>query len=396
MASKVYQTYEEAAQDYVAQFSALLDIPEGVPAAAKRGAGDVPVEPLVERAEAIAEVSEKMVPLAKEYLESEDPLYREGVSAQLINQAAAELRLAAELLQIAEDEEKEAVPKAATRSSRGAGLRSAIETLELSMQTNLSDGLAAAVRKTRAAEEKPATMDDAKKGLQTSVDKATKKISEKVVEFGGDIAFDLAIGTEWTAVFEGAAMLARGEIRQKMEEAKKGAKSLAARAVGAAQKTVLNVYDKLLALLGKDAEDKARQQIQTWLKKIKDDGKIEVFDNLVANLYRVDTFKKDMEEWLTKTKAQMDAITKTTGEVDGLSDKFGVLTDQMGTFEDVLGFAKFIKIPQVMAVLFALRVGLLATLVYAGYDYIGYKQVNFLDITKGVAQVIQENLGIEG
>ena len=53
MPSKAYQTYEEAAQDYVAQFNALLEIPEEVPGTAKRGAGSVPVEPLIERAEAI-------------------------------------------------------------------------------------------------------------------------------------------------------------------------------------------------------------------------------------------------------------------------------------------------------------------------------------------------------
>jgi hypothetical protein len=33
-------------------------------------------------------------------------------------------------------------------------------------------------------------------------------------------------------------------------------------------------------------------------------------------------------------------------------------------------------------------------LVYAGYDYIGYKQPEFLNLTKGVGEVIRDNLGV--
>ena len=39
-----------------------------------------------------------------------------------------------------------------------------------------------------------------------------------------------------------------------------------------------------------------------------------------------------------------------------------------------------------------IQVFLLGYTVYSGYDYIGYKQVRFLNITRGVAEVIQEKL----
>ena len=39
---KEYQTYQEAAQDYLAQFSMLMDVPAEVSPTATRGAGDVP------------------------------------------------------------------------------------------------------------------------------------------------------------------------------------------------------------------------------------------------------------------------------------------------------------------------------------------------------------------
>ena len=62
--------------------------------------------------------------------------------------------------------------------------------------------------------------------------------------------------------------------------------------------------------------------------------------------------------------------------------------------ENVIGLAKLIKVPQVLAILAGIQAGLLGVVVYSGYDYIGYKQVRFLNLTKGVGEVIKENLVI--
>ena len=40
------------------------------------------------------------------------------------------------------------------------------------------------------------------------------------------------------------------------------------------------------------------------------------------------------------------------------------------------------------------QVGLLATLVYAGWDFVGYRQVGFLSITDGVAEIILQRLEV--
>ena len=73
MATIKYQTYEEAAQDYLTQFRALRDAPPSKSKAVTRGAADVPVEALITRADEIADVSACMVPLAKGYLADTDP-----------------------------------------------------------------------------------------------------------------------------------------------------------------------------------------------------------------------------------------------------------------------------------------------------------------------------------
>jgi hypothetical protein len=57
--------------------------------------------------------------------------------------------------------------------------------------------------------------------------------------------------------------------------------------------------------------------------------------------------------------------------------------------------AKFVRqFPQALVVVTAIRIVLLTVLVYGGYDYIGYGQVKFLNLTKGVAEVIRENLAV--
>jgi len=122
-------TYDEAAQSYMAQFQALSEAP-AQPEAAVRGAGDIAGESLVESAEAIAEVSGQMIPLAEEYFSAVDPAVREGISLQFLAQATAEIHLAAELMQITEEETGRSKPSTrAGRKKRGGQLRGSIDQL---------------------------------------------------------------------------------------------------------------------------------------------------------------------------------------------------------------------------------------------------------------------------
>jgi hypothetical protein len=388
-----YQTYEDAAKDYLAQFGTLLEIPEDASPTATRGAGDVPIESLIERAEAIAGISSSMPELAKPYLESDDPNDREGASAHMLTQAAAELQLASELLQFAADEKEGLTADVTTRAGRGAALRDAVNELERSMQTPISAGLGAVVTRARAGEEaQPTTLEAAQKALKEAVDLTTDAIVQRVNDNGNQLAVALVFQTEWAQVIEGV-LLARAGIGEQLDKIKAGASKIVTRAVGVAERTLLNVYDKILALLGKDVGNKARKKVKEWLEKIEKEQKIEVLEALVAKLYQVEQFKQALEGWLSETTASVDKINETTGEVDLLSDKFIALAGKASSLGKAIGYAKAIPIAAVLVVVVALQVSLLTTLIYAGYDYIGFKQVNFLDITKGVAQVVQENLG---
>ena len=297
-----YQSYDEAAQVYLARFRALRDAPPAPAEVTTRGAGEVSADTLIASADAIADVSAAMVPLAGEYLGSPDPALREGISGQLLAQAAAELQVAGELLQIAQ-EEPSAATGPTTRAARGSDLRAAINSLEQSMAIPLSEGLLPPTGARRGAVV-ASTPEEAKKALKQSTIVTSGAIIQRVSEVGGDMAFNLVFNTEWGAVIESAGLLSK-DFARLLDQIKSGVGAAAQHALAVATKTLVNAYDKILALLGKDVEDQARQQVNTWLEDIKKDGKIDLFDKLLGKLYRVDEFETQLG-WLAGEDERQD------------------------------------------------------------------------------------------
>lgn len=398
MTTKIYLTYEETAQDYLNRFIALRDAPAIKSMAITRSSADIPVDTLIERADEIAEVSASMVPLAKGYLEAPDPTLREGISGQLLAQAAAEMQVAIELMEIAARDAAGPAAKSlsatskTTQAVRGAGLREAIDILEKAMTMPVSAGLVvpSMVKRIGIVRDTP---DEAKNELQQTATVTAGTISQRVVEVGGDLAFGLVFNTEWSAVVKSAGLLSK-DIAKLLNSLKEGASILMQSAISVAAKTILNAYSKILALLGSDAEGEATVRVKEWLDQIQQAGKIDLFGQLVGKLYQVNALEGVLPGWLETTKADMDKINDTTKEVAVLSDKFNVLVERISTVGDVIDLAKFVQaqFPQVLVVVTSIRVALLAVLVYSGYDYIGYEQIRYPNLTKGVAEVIKDNL----
>lgn len=387
MAPATYTSYDEAAAAYLAAFRGLLAVPAAPGKAVRRAAPPVPAQALITQAGAIADISAGLVTLGRSYLDDPDPALRQGMGGQFLAQAAAELQVATELLQLSEAPPADA-PRATKRAAGGSQLAAAVASLEKAMQAPLSRGLGF---RPRPRAEAPTTIDGAKTALRDAASTAASAMALRVREFGGDVAFDLVFSTEWGAVIEGAGLL-RTDISEKLESLKQGAGALFTRAVTAAARTLLNVYDKLMALLGKDVHDAARTQAKEMLDKIKQDGKIELFATLIDSLYKVEAFKKDLDGWLEKTGAEVAALNKTTGQVTALSTGFTSLVERMKTLESAASLAKAIKLPQALAIVAGFQVILLAVLLQAGADYIGYRQARLLNLTKGVAEVVQEAL----
>jgi len=117
---------------------------------------------------------------------------------------------------------------------------------------------------------------------------------------------------------------------------KEGVSALIQRTITAATKTMLNVYNKILALLGKDVADEARRRVTKWLDEIRQAGKIELFGRLVGKLYQVDALVAVLPGWLEKTKANVVKINATTTDVGVLSNKFTLLVGRINRAGDVV------------------------------------------------------------
>jgi hypothetical protein len=395
MTAEQYSTYDEAAAAYLTRLRALRDAAGTAPGPfARRGAAGMPGETLVEQAGEIADVSASLVTLAKPYVESTDPATRQGISAQLLAQAAAELQLATELLQLTPGEDTEPAPFAATRAADGMQLRQAISAVESVMAQPVGQAFAFAAGPVRAAT-RPETPEAAREALEKSASTATTAITQRTVELGSTIVLDLTLRTEWTAVVTGASLL-REDVAEKLETIRAGVSAVVQRIVNAAAATLLNVYDKILLLLGKDVEDTARQKIQEWLEQLKGEDGAERQERLLASLlerfYNVDGFREELKGWLSQTAAGVETVNDTTAQVDRVGGQYATFTGHLGALQTAATLARMVKIPQVLTVIAAIEVALLAVVVYAGLDYIGYRAPRFPNMAKGVAEIVRAGL----
>jgi len=105
MAEAKFANYEEASQEYLRQFQAVLEPPPLAEVVAARGGAGIPADFLIERADGIADVSKDVTDLSRARLESGDFDRRESTGMQLVSQAAAELNLAVTLMESAESQE---------------------------------------------------------------------------------------------------------------------------------------------------------------------------------------------------------------------------------------------------------------------------------------------------
>jgi hypothetical protein len=154
------------------------------------------------------------------------------------------------------------------------------------------------------------------------------------------------------------------------------------------------VYDKILALFGKGVEDQARQQVRQWIEKLKQEQS-SLGKELLGGLYRVDKFQKALEDWLPQTPTGPSEVDRTAGQVDALAARFITFAGYAADVESAVTLVKPAgKIfPQLLPIIAGIQVTLLGAVVYTGFDYVGYKHPLIIDIVKGTAQVIHENLG---
>ncbi|HBY99423.1 MAG TPA: hypothetical protein DEP84_36710 [Chloroflexi bacterium] len=405
------QNYQSMIAAYTSQLRGLFTPPEeAAPAgAATRGAEAPPTEVLAERAETLATTSQRLGGMTAGYLDAEDRALREAAEMKLLAQAIAEFEVGRGLLEIAEEEAEGPAPGGATRALRTATIQQSINELIDVLETPLEAGVQPFLtRTTRAVEARPKEPERAKTDLKTEVETSLRDICRQANKVGGRAARDLLL-MDAAVLYEGVTLISR-DAADLLDKAITGLSELVQRLALSGLRLLLQAYDRVLALLGKDVEAKARKQVAEWLEELKQEpeegsGTPALFEQLVNRIYTPDTIGKDVDGWLKTTQADVNDINQAAETVEGLPEKYRVKTEQVERLLKIVAVAKqvpMMKTPVAQVIVAAVTSGLLGYTLYAGYDHVDSGRVvfagrfgfNIPDRVEGVRETAQKALGV--
>jgi hypothetical protein len=343
------------------------------------------------------------------YLESDDIALREAAEMKLLAQANAEVEVALALLAIA-GEEAEGKPGAVKRSSRAAGSQMALNELVNVLETPLANGMqpylrAGAVRGAKAIEPEKAgeeLQDQVRRSLRTISRQATKASSS---------GLDTLLSMDPTLLKQGVALVSK-DVSDLIDSVVDGFNDLIRRLATSAIQLLLQAYDWILALLGKDAEQNARKKVHEWIEELrashtKPGDEDDLAAKLINLIYTPDKINAEVSEWLKGTQASVETLNKTSESVSEIGAKYEAKANRVEDFFKVAGVVRSLplpvdKIPYVQLAIVAIVLGLMGYTLYTGYDHVDSGAVNFKnrfsvripDRVEGVRETVQKSLNV--
>ena len=195
-----------------------------------------------------------------------------------------------------------------------------------------------------------------------------------------------------------------------------------------AVRLLLQVYDKVLALIGKDAEESARKKVKDWVDELRSDHKKKgdepkLAEKLVKQVYAVEVINTEVAGWVKDGKAELDALYKATDDVEALKAGFEMKVERVKSFLKLLAgvpkataaiAAAAAKIqpqwtpaiaaalPAVEALRGAVTLGLLGYTLFTGYDHVDSGKAMFFnrfsveipDRVEGVRETIMKAMAV--
>jgi hypothetical protein len=282
-------SYQETATTYTAQLRALFQSsPKPSPTRSITRSGQKPsFDTLAERVEQLHVTSLDLGNMTVEYLESHNQRIRETAEIKLLTQASAEFEVVQALLETASPD----VPSTmGTRSAiRTVNIRASIEELVRVLEAPIDQPMQPPTTRlvTRSAASarimnQSLDPEQAKTQLQDQVKNSVQSICTQAGKVGGRAAQTLVL-IDPRALQQGAALISR-DLSEGVEQLLSSVTAGIKRLVGGALRLLLQAYDWVLALLGKDVEQQARKQVADWLTDLKTNPPNEEGEGLVARL----------------------------------------------------------------------------------------------------------------
>jgi len=377
MANQDMQTtmraYEEAIATLYAQPAGELS---------ERGAGEIADAPDVEeRMDAVIGRSREVRAALAAGQESERTEERELAQVQLLAAAAMDLHVASDMVRRGE----EGVPDDVVE--RSATAPAAMAELHQILRATPDGGMRALVAEEVERAAGPTNPIAARAALLEAVDGTLFDIRDEAAGVG-ETAIQSLDELPVPMIKDGLAKIA-GDLLEKLGE---GASLLVRKAAS----LVAEAIDKILQLLGKQAEDKARQQVAQWIEELKEGALLET---LLQRLYEPDRIRQSVEESVEQSgDLEADRYNEAAEAVNELVTRF---RKQAGTATWVLKGLTWASPwilglgPQGAPILGGAYALTLGYVIFLGGDYADWFRLGEgerLDLVPGVRTVVGEKL----
>ncbi len=409
MAMNRASEYQQAVSEYTAQLRGLFVPPRTAGRTrSTRGAETLSPEVLARRAQKLADTSRRVGELTAGYLESDDAQQREAAELKLLAQANAEIQVARALLETTVEEGRARSRSRTTRASRAAGIQRSLDQLADVLEKPPESGVQPFLRtRTRRAATRPTDPEAAKVRLQENVESALKSITREAGDVGGRAARDLLL-MDAAALLQGISLISK-DAAQLLDKAVAGLSAVLRRLGESGLRLLLQAYEWVLRLIGRDAEQQARKQVASWLDELKQDKKEfgegeGLFDKLVKRMYSPDAIASEVTKWIAQSNAELDKVNDAADKVESLGNKYHAKMEQAEKILNVMALAKgpLASMPQARVIAAAITLTVLGYVVYAGYDHVDSGRVSFNerfrinipDRVEGVRETVQKSLGI--
>lgn len=387
------KTYAQQLAEYSAELRTFFAPESAARAPGTRGISKR-AENLAERGERLVEMSRELGEATSGRLSHPEQKNRIEAQARLLAQANAQLEVARGLLSVAE---------ASETLSRTRGVRDLDVSVPLDVRQSL-ERLARVLEQPLAAP--PATRAlprdvpggratepaDPRAALLTQAESTLQSISRHTAKVGLHAVQDM-LSLDPEILAQGVKLISQdaGELIAKLGES---INQFIRRIVLSSIQLILQAYDWVLALIGKDTESQLRKQVQAWideLRKEKQDTSGEeegLFAKLVNRVFDIPGLTREVSGYIKTSTASNDQFQALGTQIDGLNASFETLANQAEGFLKLLGtvgkVAVLKRIPQIAVVIVAIEVSLLGFILYSGYDHVDSNRLKFLDRVQGV------------
>jgi hypothetical protein len=416
------RTYNETVAEYAAQLRGLFASPEGALEEKRTRGVTVDTDVLAERAATLADISQDLGSQTSNFLDSDDLAERQAAEVKLLAQANAEMEVASALFAAVEEDVQP--PKEGRRA--GGVIASAarsVDELAGVLEAPLERGMAPFMD-TEPSRGGPTDPAKAIASLQDQVRRSLRDISRQASKTSSN-ALDTLFSLD-SAMLKKAIRPINKEISELAEKVAEGLNDKIKSLLRTAVRLLLQAYDWVLALIGKDREEQARKKVQEWIEELrsshkKEDDTSDLAQDLISRLFATEVINGEVADWVKDSKAGAEAVNQASEAIQALSAGFAVKADQIQRFLKTIGaipgaaaaaagalavinpavsaaIAGFL--PTIEVVRGAVTLGLMGYVLFAGYDHVDSGKANFFkrfsvdipDRVSGVRETVQKAL----